>query len=249
MNKRKLLSLALSLSMVAILAVGGTLAYFTDSDAKVNTFKVGNVDIQLNEDFGDNDPSTPEELNPTTGKNEDGTIKNAVTKKVTVENTGSKPAYVRVHIAIPQILDDGADTFDASSNLLHFNYAKDSVGEKKWDWSKTAGAVYEGDWNYYETQIDGITYNVYVVTHEEALAPGAETGEAIHQVYLDAEATNEDVAEATAVLGANWQILVLAEGTQIEGFANAYDALNTAFGDPTDAAYTSQIKWSNAEKQ
>ena len=47
MNKRKLLSLALSLSMVAILAVGGTLAYFTDTDAKVNTFTVGNIDIEL----------------------------------------------------------------------------------------------------------------------------------------------------------------------------------------------------------
>lgn len=243
MNKRKLLSLALSLSMVAILAVGGTLAYFTDTDAKVNTFKVGNVDITLNEDFGDNDPSTPEELNPTTGKNEDGTIKNAVTKKVTVENTGSKDAYVRVHIAIPQILDDGADTFDASANLLHFNYAPDSIGKDKWDWSKVAkDDKYEGDWNYYETQIEGITYNVYVVTHEAAVAAGAETGEAIHQVYLDAGATNEDVKKATDVLGANWQILVVAEGTQTEGFDNAHVALDTAFGVPGNY----DVNWAGA---
>ena len=34
MSKRKILSLALTLCMVAILAVGGTLAYFQDTDTK-----------------------------------------------------------------------------------------------------------------------------------------------------------------------------------------------------------------------
>lgn len=50
MNKRKTLALALTLCMVAILAIGGSLAYFTDTtDAKVNEFTVGNVDIDLTE--------------------------------------------------------------------------------------------------------------------------------------------------------------------------------------------------------
>lgn len=47
MNKRKLLTLAMSLSMVAILAVGATIAYFTDTDTVTNTFTVGNVSIEL----------------------------------------------------------------------------------------------------------------------------------------------------------------------------------------------------------
>ena len=49
MNKRKLLLVALSLCMVAILAMGGTLAYLTDTDAKTNVFTVGNVNIEQNE--------------------------------------------------------------------------------------------------------------------------------------------------------------------------------------------------------
>ena len=65
-------------------------------------------------------------------------------------------AYVRVHIAIPNILDNGDPSFDAGKNVLHFNYDADSIGEGKWDWSKSTGAPYEGDWNYYETTIDGI---------------------------------------------------------------------------------------------
>ncbi|MDO5323968.1 MAG: TasA family protein, partial [Clostridia bacterium] len=49
MNKKKVLVLAVSVCLVAILAIGGTLAYFTDTDAKTNTFTVGNVDITLTE--------------------------------------------------------------------------------------------------------------------------------------------------------------------------------------------------------
>ena len=138
-----------------------------------------------------------------------------------------------MHIAIPQLLDDGADSFDASANLLHFNFAEDSVGAGKWDWSKTTGAEYTGDWNYYEETVDGITYNVYVVTYESVLAAGAETAEkAMNQVYLDKDVTNEDITKLIADLGEEWNILVVAEGAQKEGFDNAYDALNTAFGVP-----------------
>lgn len=246
MKKRKILTLALALCSMAILAVGGTLAYFVDTDAAANVFTVGNVTIELIENFGDNDPSTPEKLLPATGSAQNGTLKNGVVKEVTVKNTGSEDAYVRVHIAIPQILDDGADTFDASANLLHFNYDKDSIGEGKWDWSKTTGAEYEGDWNYYEQTIDNIVYNVYVVTYGTALESQATTPEtAMSQVYLDSGVTNDDITEATEKLGANWQILVLAEGAQAEGFADAYEALNTAFGEP--GSY--EIDWSGAEKQ
>lgn len=50
MNKRKIVLLATALCMIAILAIGGTLAYFTDTtEAKVNEFTVGNVNIDLTE--------------------------------------------------------------------------------------------------------------------------------------------------------------------------------------------------------
>lgn len=50
MKKRNLLVAALSLCLVAVIAVGGTLAYFTDkTDTVVNTFTTGKVDIALYE--------------------------------------------------------------------------------------------------------------------------------------------------------------------------------------------------------
>lgn len=47
MTKKKILVLALTIAMVAILAVGGSLAYLTDTDSAKNTFTVGNVQIEL----------------------------------------------------------------------------------------------------------------------------------------------------------------------------------------------------------
>lgn len=48
--KKKILALVLCVAMLAIALVGGTLAYFTDNDADVNTFVVGNVKIKQNEE-------------------------------------------------------------------------------------------------------------------------------------------------------------------------------------------------------
>ena len=35
--------------LLLVVAVGGAIAYFTDSDEKTNTFTIGNVDISLTE--------------------------------------------------------------------------------------------------------------------------------------------------------------------------------------------------------
>lgn len=249
MKKKKLLALGMVAALSTTAVVGGTLAYFSDVDTQTNTFTTGNVAIDLWEDFGDNDESTLEKLIPTTGKDTEGNIINAIEKEVYVENTGSEDAYVRVHIAIPQILDDGADTFDASANVLHFNYDNESIGEGKWDWSKSADdGKYVGNWNFYTAQIEGIWYNVYVVTYGDSLAgtvtaskdatKATTTVDAIHQVYLDAKTSNEDITKINETLQGDWKIWVAAEGTQAQGFDDAYAALNAAFGVPGEYSVT-----------
>ncbi len=47
--KRRILTVALSLALVALLVTGASLAYFTDADEVENTFTIGNVDIELAE--------------------------------------------------------------------------------------------------------------------------------------------------------------------------------------------------------
>lgn len=231
--KKKILSLCLVLALAATAVVGGTLAYFSDTDAQKNTFTTGNVAIDLWEDFGNNDGI--EELIPAVGSAQDGTLKNGIEKKVFVENTGSEEAYVRVHIAIPTLLDDGDPSFNASKNVLHFNYAPESVADGKWNWSKSADTATGDNWNYYTASINDVSYNVYVVTYESILASTNVTPDAISQVYLDSRTTNEDISNIKNAIGDEWYIYVVAEGTQAAGFENAYDALNEAFGDPATA--------------
>ena len=45
--KKKILAICLCLALAAVAVVGASLAYFTDKDAKTNTFTVGNVKIKL----------------------------------------------------------------------------------------------------------------------------------------------------------------------------------------------------------
>ena len=59
--KKKIISIALVVAMIAIIAAG-SFAYFTDTDKADNTFVTGNVKIDLLENFGDNNPETPEKL-------------------------------------------------------------------------------------------------------------------------------------------------------------------------------------------
>ena len=48
--RKKIVALSMAVLMLAVCVIGGTLAYFTDTtDAQVNEFTVGNVDINLTE--------------------------------------------------------------------------------------------------------------------------------------------------------------------------------------------------------
>lgn len=89
MSKRKILLLASALCLVAILAVGGTLAYFTAEDDATNTFTVGNVDITLTEPNWDQSGSEDApEVYPT----------EPLQKDPTVTNTGANPCFVRISV-------------------------------------------------------------------------------------------------------------------------------------------------------
>lgn len=252
---KKIIALAFAFILTVVCTVGVTIAWLQDDDRQTNTFTVGNVAIDLIE-WGRNDkgekvafesPDVMKKLLPVTGSAQDDTLENGVIKEVTVANTGTEDAYIRVHIAIPTILDDGDPDFNAGKNILHFNYDDESVGEGKWDWSKTVDdGVYEGNWNFYNTQINNVEYNVYVVTYGSKVASQATIAEyAMHQVYLDKNVTNEELTALDNKLGGTdasefdgrWDIHVLAEGVQAAGFDNAYEALNSAFGVPGAEGY------------
>ena len=224
--KKKILALCLVVVLAVTAVTGATLAYFTDTDNAENVFTTGNVDITLDEVF---DPDNAKLLPGID-----------IQKEVKVTNVGSENAFVRVHIAIPSMLDSGSEdepAFAAYANTLHWNFTLASTADGLWSWNATAdGANYPGNggaWNMYQETVDGVEYNVYVATYETALATNEQTAEnAIYKVYMDISVTNEMMETIIEELG-EVKILVVAEGAQEAGFeGKPYDALNTQFGVP-----------------
>lgn len=87
--KKKILAITLCVAMLAIMLVSGTLAYFTDNDAKTNTFTVGNVSIVLTEPKWDAEGAA-EAFDVYPGE--------ALAKDPTVTNDGKNPCFVRVSV-------------------------------------------------------------------------------------------------------------------------------------------------------
>lgn len=266
--KRKVISIALIIAVIAIAIVSASYAYFTDTDFQKNTFVVGNVRIDLYEDFNTAGlhlvpaikcPTFDQPNEPCTEcgiTNCDSCVKsgwhNAIEKEVYVENTGSEPAYVRVHIAVPDLSRlDGTKT-----NAITLASDPHDTVDGKWCWGSVLEQNYpsrdnvaDQKWNRYNTIIvDGaakeIPYKVFVVTYESVLAPDAVTEDAIARVYMQPDITQEDVAAWDELYGCDseygngWNnVYVVAEAVQASGFSDAITALNAAFGDPMADGY------------
>jgi len=245
--KKKLLAMCLVVALAATAVIGGTLAYFTDTDTKTNTFTAGGVKIDLIEQqVGENglEPFEQDQvLMPIVGsaqgeKDQYGqpVAENYIDKIATIENKGKSDAYVRAYLAIPSALDDGYDTFNAGLNVLHFNFGNNngvSTFGNEWNWKNESGT-----WKYYETEIDGVKYNVYYADYTKILAAGATTEQFISGVYLDSHVDmvdgnyvdTRDPQADISILAGDVKCPVMAVAVQAAGFDNADAAVEAAFG-------------------
>ena len=248
--KKKIVAICLVACLAVIAIAGATLAYFTDTDDAVNTFTTGGVKIDLIEqERGENglqDFTQNQVLMPIVGsaqgeKDEFGqpVAANYVDKMVTVENTGASDAYVRAYFAIPSALDDGYETFNAGLNILHFNFGNyfDEDGQlvttygNQWIWKNA-----DNTWKYFETEIDGVAYNVYYADYYQVLPAGDTTEQFVQGVYLDSKVDMNEDGEYTI----NGQVIdgfdgsvecpVFAVAVQAAGFDDADAAITAAFG-------------------
>ena len=225
---KKALLTGLSIALVAVVAVFGTLAYYTDRGAAANVFTWGDVDIELNEDFTQGAQLIP-------GVD--------IEKEVTITNTGKNDAWVWTTIAIPAALDSD----DASKNVLHFNYSKESL--KDWTWTDA-----DGKWMIKTETIDNIQYNVYTVLYKSTLAAGATTAtSAMTKVYLDTHVDIDPNGDLYKVVDGtptkiDWNVndngnpimYVSAYAIQDEKFdsiADAWEAYGIQWGENGGASY------------
>lgn len=257
--KKKLVAMCMVVCLSAIAIVGGTMAYFTDTDEKTNTFTAGGVAIDLIEqERGENglqDFTQDKVLLPIVGSAQGEKDKygqpvaaNYVDKMITIKNTSKSAAWVRAYFAIPSTLDDGFDeNFNASMNILHFNFGNKynedgtlvTTYNKEWLWGSEAKPNHSG-WNYFETTIDGVAYNVYYADYYQPLAAGSTTEQLVSGVYLDKDVDMNDEGKYTITRDGKTSVIagfdgsakcpVFAVAVQAAGFDNAAAAITAAFG-------------------
>ena len=164
--------------------------------------------------------------------------KNAVDKFVTVENTGKSDAYVRTLIAF-EIGSLAEAEFD---NIIRTSSFMTTQGV----WKVNDIGVVEIDGNKYV--VSEYLYNGAKAlggVHENGVLPAGDTTyPSLAQVYMTGSATNEDVEAIDGNKNGTYDILVLSQAVQTNGFADAQTALDTAFGKASEKA----AEWFGEEK-
>ena len=249
--KKKLTAIALVVAMLAIAVVGGSLAYFTDTDAATNTFTVGNVKIELlestlhreNASVANGATSTSElwsnvEMEGTPDSKysagnancyTDEQIKaNAATYQEELANN-NKLAPGESYHKMPYVVNTGKN--DAYIRIrVMFPATLDTAVLNSSMYTTTCINKGEFTMSYDDSgtvEVDGIKYNVYTFTRVEPLAPNEMTYWNVWgTVHMDADVTNEEVA--TLIPDGTFDVLVQADAIQADGFADA-DAAWAAF--------------------
>ena len=225
--KKKLLVAAIAVIMVVTAVTGVSLAYLKDTDSAKNVMTAGKVTIVQNEkdgqgnDFVDGQKLLPAVYTSLTSENGMWTdaVKNKIDKVITVTNTGTESAYIRTIIAFETqrhyVENSSTEFTDLHDVYLGVN----------------------GSFDYLDMYItiNGVEYCLAAYTYEGAsgdgkIAAGETTESSLRQFFLSPEAGNEFYE----LFGEQYDILVVSQAVQTEGFENAESALNAAFGEITE---------------
>ena len=162
--KKKIISICLAVCLVAVAVTGISLAYFTSSDEKVNTFTVGNVKIELVE------PSWVEPATVQPG------IEYA--KDPTVNNIGANDAWIRVNVTI-----SSAEAFKTAMAAHQItDLATVFAGHNEANW--TRASITE------DADNDTITYSYY---YNSIVAPRGTTGALFTSVTIPGAFTSAEM--------------------------------------------------------
>lgn len=204
--KKKLMAIALAVCVVAVLAAGASLAYFTDkTEAANNTFTMGNVKITLDEtdltkDDGSRTPAGNTYTNLYPGMD--------MVKDPIVYNTGRNDAWVRVIVRVANgaaFMDQFKDTQYGQSPLEGLTHG---LGE---GWQITAS-----------TKDTATNDMVYTIVYNTVLKPGERTPAVFEKLYIPATFGNGEMAAITYTSANNesvngFTMSIHAEAIQSEG--------------------------------
>ena len=218
--KKKILTLCLVVALAATAVIGGTLAYFTDTEQVDNTMVIGNVEINIEElAYVDGAYKSFEDDEFTLYPIEDEKGILSYNKMVYTFNTSSSKddAYIRT-IVLFECNDDIPD------GTVSLRYSNDTTSSK---------IVAEN----IKVQIGEEKYNavVFVAADEKAIAYDKSLNTLV-SVWMDKNVTSEQIkgwGEDGRV-----DIKVLSQGIQAEGLDHA--AAMAALGEVNE---TNLVKW------
>ncbi len=240
--KKKIMTISLCVALVAVAIVGGTLAYFTDTDAKTNTFTVGNVAITLSETDNQGEKFVQNQKLLPGSQSKNAIAKNAI---VTV-NKGSEDSWVWVELLIPAKLYGSKDEKAESYNALHYNqfknylqgYTEDSTNPNAVACAQTYKTS-DHQWSlmkYIDTvEIDGNEYARLRTTHKDIVKAEETTSPAFSQFYMDSHVYTENgkymiptgTLEKFEEYDGPWEVIVNAYAIQAAGIDDVDTAVAT----------------------
>ncbi len=242
---KKIIAWLLIVATTAALAVGGTLAYLTDTDEDVNVMTLGNVKIdqleyerenpETNDDnatvqeFHDNKPLYP-------AVTENGFDWNTTSGEVDWDQIGKEgyssdiwnPDDINNELDKMVFVKNKGDfdayvrtvfAFEAGNYTTLEAYLADvhlNLNGSDWTWAWSEPPFTVGEGKYF----------IATATYNKVLVPDALTELSLSQIALDPSVTNEDVAG----FGDTYQVLVQSQAVQADGFDGADTALTAAFG-------------------
>ena len=251
--KKKIVSLCLVVALAATAVIGGTLAYFTDTEEAENVFTVGKVDVELIESYVHRGAATAYENTAdaqgnhaypdvASGEHTDEQVLSGageaytkylaaqtlmpgihINKMPYVKNTGNTDAYVRIRVMIPAGLDKYMDEAVFCASAVN--------GDTKEFTMKPT----------YNTTVSGETgvvtdYAVYTFVRDTALEPGKMTYWNVwNTITLDKNITNQDIEAAIEDKLINADDLTLGikvqvDAIQADSFADAAAAFEAFDG-------------------
>ena len=211
--KKKIVSLCLVICLALTAVVGGTLAWFNDTDTEKNDVTGGEVKIDLHEyntDDGQWDEDYTEWLSQQQLLPYSYRTGNSILKRAIVENTGKSDAWMWIEVAVPTKLSVNNST--SKDSLLWFQT------------NSSAGAAYV---KLPETKtIDGTEYTIWAMYDKTVTKPYATKactinllGEILMNSDVEQNWVNDQIDgwilnDGQTVYKGDWNVIVTGIGFQ-----------------------------------
>lgn len=232
-TKSKALLLTLCAVLLVAASVLGTMAYLTSSAEVKNTFTIGKVEIKLDEAKVTADGIPVEGAARVTANSYKLMPGTTYTKDPTVTvKAGSEESYVRMKVTFnnaaeiialctdPDMVDEVTGVENAFPLIRMVNFVEANAA--KWDgiipdnMMDTEEMLANAKYFVYDKPTDTLTYYFYY--NETVAAPD---GDVVLPVLFDKVTLPEWVTSDQLATLENFQITVVAEAIQADGFANA----------------------------